>query len=136
VADDTAELGAGARVRLRQAAMPVLNLSLAQRYNSIRVQQVLRVLSRLFKDQGAVIERLFERKLADGWITGVGVRSEIEFPYEDDARAWWQGLVDRLHRELPHQKLLAKPLDEERFSFTTMQLLAISGRINSAYAGQ
>jgi hypothetical protein len=117
---------------LRQPALPVVHFSFGQRYGSVRVQQSIRVIERLCKQHGAVIDRLFERKWQAGWITVISIRSGREFAFEGDARAWWQSLMQQLQHELPHQHLLEKPLGEARFSFTTPQLLGLAGRLSAA----
>ena len=119
---------------LRQPAIPVLHLAFGQRFDSARVRQAFGVVSRVCKEHGADVSRLFERKLLEGWITCVSVQAQSEFAFEDEARAWWQSLVDRLQRELPHQRLLSRQLKNERFSFTTVQLMNLAGRISGALA--
>jgi hypothetical protein len=129
---ETATSGREQTRPFRQPALPVVHFSFGQRYGSVRVQQSIRVIERLCKQHGAVIDRLFERKWQGGWITVVSIRSGREFAFEGDARAWWQSLMQQLQHELPNQHLLDKPLQEERFSFTTSQLVGLATRLAGA----
>ncbi len=104
---------------LRHPAIPVLHLTYHQTSRSKRVREALLVVWRVANDHGATTSRFFERRWKGKWSTHVTLQSQRGFPDEDQARAWWQALVDRLRRDMPHQRLLERNLAEENFGYTT-----------------
>lgn len=111
---------------MEEGIIPTLDVVVMQRRRTKRVAEMLTVINRICREEDAYVDRLFDHKPTGRWLTVITVNAKEEFTDLPKAEAWWSRLRAGLAKELPHQRLLSKPVGEMKFKKTCRLYLAMA----------
>ena len=108
--------------------IPMFILLAKQRLRTKRVAEMLAVIDRICREEGARLDRLFDHRPSGRWVTVIDVLANRVFREASEAEAWGDCVRRRLREELPHQKQLVKPINEMKLRMTNPCYLEMAGR--------